>query len=377
MHESVIINNATIVDKSSGYVDKKMNIYIENGTIKTVSENKILKENVKTFDAEGMLVSPGFIDIHTHVYKQTNLGIDADVVGISKGVTSVFDAGSSGGKNVEHFIDTDIADNKTQIFVLLNIAKEGLIQERYEIADLDNIDEQLVCNAVEKYPNIIKGIKARASASTVGKLGIKPIEIAKKIATKVNLPLMIHIGNYPPRLSQVLDLMTEGDIVTHSYHGKKNGILSDDENIRKAKAAKDRGVLFDIGHGTSSFNFKVARKAFDMGFYPDLISTDIYKSNYEYPVVSLAVTLNKAMALGVNLQDCIQKVTTNPAKAFKLEGLGAIKPGFKGDLTIFRIEEKPVTYSDSDGNEIICNKNIDVLYTVKDGEILKLQGERI
>lgn len=375
MKNKLIIKNATILDINSGYKYEKRNIYIENGKIKKISDKEILIDGATYFDAEGYIVSPGFIDIHSHLYTATSLGIDADIVGINTGVTTIFDAGSCGPLNIDDFYESDIVKKTTDTYVLLNIAKTGLIKERYEIADLDNIDENLVYEAVKKYPNLIKGIKVRASASTVGTLGIKPIEIAKKIAIKAGLPLMVHIGNYPPKLDDVLDLLDKGDVVTHTYHGKVNGLLNNSKIIKKAIEAKNRGILWDVGHGTSSFNFNTAKIAFKQGFYPNTISTDIYKSNYKYPVKSLADTINKLIALGLSVEECITKVTTNPSKVFNINGVGAIKIDYKADLTIFKIENKKLIYNDSDENKITSNMGIKVLYTVKNGEIYELQGE--
>ncbi|WP_066505823.1 amidohydrolase/deacetylase family metallohydrolase [Abyssisolibacter fermentans] len=374
MKEKLIIKNATILDIDSGYKYEKRNIYIENGKIKKILDKEILIDGAKYFDAEGYIVSPGFIDIHSHLYTATSLGIDADTVGISTGVTTIFDAGSCGPLNIDDFYKKNIINNTTDTYVLLNIAKTGLIKERYEIADLNNIDEELIYETVKKYPNLIKGIKARASASTVGTLGITPIEIAKKIAIKAGLPLMVHIGNYPPKLDDVLNLLDKGDVVTHTYHGKVNGLLNDSKIIQKAIEAKSRGVFWDVGHGTSSFNFNTANKAFNQGFYPDTISTDIYKQNYKYPVKSLADTINKIISLGLSVEECITKVTSNPAKVFNLNNVGAIKIDYKADLTVFKIENKKLIYNDSDGNEITSNMGIKVLYTVKNGEIYELQG---
>ncbi|MTI46274.1 amidohydrolase/deacetylase family metallohydrolase [Sporosalibacterium faouarense] len=374
MRDCLLIKSGTLLDVESGFKYLKKDIYIEDGIIKEIGDDLLdFKDNCSILQLDGEIVSPGFIDIHTHVYNGAGLGIDPDIVGIKSGVTTLFDAGSSGAKNFKDFYEGTIEKSKTGVISLLNIAYSGLEQLRYEIADPKNIIIEATKNVVEENRDYIKGIKARASASTVGDLGIKPIEIAKQVASDLGIPLVVHIGNYPPKIEDVLKLMDSGDVITHCFHGKPNGLLNENGDIKdETLEALKRGVLFDIGHGTSSFNFNIAEKAISKGFYPHIISTDIYKQNYNGPVYSLPVTINKMMALGMSLEDCISKVTTVPANTFNLNNIGMLNRGYKADITIFKINNSPMELEDSEGNVRETNKHIEVKYAIKNGELNRL-----
>lgn len=373
LKKNMLIKGGELLDIKSGYRYDRKDILIENGIIKEI-QNDINSDGYQVLNLNGQIVLPGFIDIHTHVYfGKTSLGIDPDIIGIHTGTTTVFDAGSSGADNFDDFYKNVISKSQTRVFSLINIARTGLKKDRYELADLNNLDIGALKDTVDRNRDYIKGIKARASKSAVGEMGIKPIEIAKKAASLVGLPLVVHIGHYPPHVEDVLNLLDRGDVITHCFHGKSNGLMNADGSIKyEAINAKKRGVLFDIGHGTESFNFNTAKRAIGNGFYPDIISTDIYLENYKGPVHSLAITMTKIMESGIGLEECVSKVTSVPADNFKLDKLGMLKEGYIGDLTIIHLDPKPIELVDSDKNVIHANKQIIVDYVVKDGQVTKL-----
>ncbi|MGF7057818.1 amidohydrolase/deacetylase family metallohydrolase [Brassicibacter mesophilus] len=374
MTNSILIKGGKLLDISSGYNFTRKDICINNGLITEIEDDISSVESINTIYLDDEIVAPGFIDIHTHVYKGTALGVEPDEVGIKRGVTTIFDAGSSGPKNFEDFFSKNIKDSTTSVFSLLNIAYNGLENLRYELSDMNNIRVDKVKEIVNIRKDYIKGIKARASATTVGELGIKPIELAKKVASDLKLPLVVHIGNYPPYIDDVLDILDKGDVVTHCYHGKANGLLDEKGDLKKStQNAIKRGVCFDIGHGTSSFNFNTAKKAISQGFYPDIISTDIYKDNINGPVYSLETTINKLIGLGIDIDSALSKVTAVPADIFKLQGYGRIEKGFLGDLTIFSIKDEVKILTDSDGNSIETNKHIKTSHVIKSGEIFEIE----
>lgn len=373
MSTRLIIKGGKLLDLDNNYHYTAKDIFIENGFIKKIAD-EINEENAEVLNLNGEIIAPGFIDMHTHVYPdKTSLGIDPDIIGVQTGTTTVFDAGSSGTANFEHFLHHVVFKSDTRVFSLLNIASQGLAEGGHELTDLKNINKEAVQETVERNRCYIKGIKARASASVVGELGIKPIYIAKQTASSLKLPLVVHIGNYPPHIEEVLNILDKGDIITHCFHGKPNGLFDEDGKLKKeTEAAAERGVLFDIGHGTASFNFNIAKNGIKQGFYPSSISTDIYIHNYKGPVYSLAVTMSKMLNLGLTLEDCVTKVTTSPAANFRLDRLGGIKKGYYGDLTIFDIDSEQVKYIDSDGNCLVGNKSIKVIYVIYNGKVKKL-----
>lgn len=244
-----------------------------------------------------------------------------------------------------------------------------------ELSDMKNIDKEKIKESLEKYSEIIVGLKARASASVVKENGIKPIAEGKKIASELEVPLVVHIGNAPPKIEEVLELLGKGDIATHCYNNKVNGLVREGKVIPEVREAIKRGVLFDIGHGSESFSLDTAEVGIKEGFEANIISTDIYSKNIITPVGSLENTMNKMLYLGWSVEKCVEKVTYEPARAFKLKGLGELKEGYMGDLTIFDIVENgKLELKDSVNKVIITEKYIKTKYVFIKDELIKREG---
>ncbi|MEG0166080.1 amidohydrolase/deacetylase family metallohydrolase [Anaerorhabdus sp.] len=337
----------------------KKDILIENDMITKIEEN--IQENVdELIDATNCYVSPGFIDIHTHCYPIGDLGLDPDILGIQRWTSTIVDAGTAGVGNFEDFYEHAIKKSKTRVFSLLNVSTQGLAA-KHELNDMSKINEKKIYEVVKQYPDVIIGLKARASQSVVQDLDIEPIRKATEIAHSIHIPLMIHIGNYPPHLEDVLNCMDQGDIVTHAYHGKVGNILSNNETaiIKEAIDARKRGVLFDIGHGSASFSSKTYKCAMNLGFDCDLISSDLHRENYEGPVYSLIDVVSKIINCGEYFVDAIDKVTKVPARHFGLDKLGEIKVGNYGDIFVFKMREVEEEVVDSMGDKILLHTKIE------------------
>ena len=346
-----IIKNAKVISPADGYFDKILDIVVRDGKIAAIGEN-LEEEGLEIYDARGQWVSPGFIDIHVHCFPFAVLGIEPDMLGLERGATTVLDAGTSGCNNYEDCFENYIKTAKTKIFTLINVSKEGL-KELHELNDMNKIDEDTLLHCIAKHRKNIVGIKARASGSVVGQMGLKPIVKAKEIADKAQLPLVVHVGNYPPALGEVLDILGENDVVTHAFHGKNGGILDEHGKvIKEALVARQRGVKFDIGHGAASFSFVVFQKALKEGFDTDLISTDLHKENYLGPVYNIMNVITKMVNCGESFENAITKVTSAPADHFKLDHLGHIRVGDIADLSIFELVDCNEVAQDSMGQDI-------------------------
>ena len=365
----MLIKNGVLIDKNNGFHLSRKDVRTENGLIKEIADNIVPYENEEILDIKGMIAAPGFTDIHTHVYHgKTAIGIDPDRVGVEQGVTAVVDAGTSGADTFEDFYERIIKNAKTRVYAFLNIASPGLA-DLHELNDLSNIEFDKIKETVEKYKDTIVGIKARASGSVVGENGIEPIRMAKEISKKLGLPIMVHIGNAPPKVEEVLNLMEKGDIITHCFHNKVNNLIREIGILPEAKAAKERGVLFDVGHGNASFSFDTGAKGIKEGFIPDFLSTDIYDKNIEKPVKSQINTLNKMLYLGLSLEDCVDKVTKEPAKALSLPDTGEIKTGYKADFTIFKLVDDFTELTDSVDKTVRQKPYIKGKYSIVGGNI--------
>ncbi len=317
-------------------------------------------------------VSAGWIDSHVHCYPASPIYHDEpDRVGIDGGVTTVVDAGSTGADQVDDFYRL-ARTAKTRVYALLNIARTGIVTQD-ELADMARIDKPLAAAAIARHPGFIIGIKARISSSVVGANGVKPLQRAKEIQRENgDLPLMVHIGNNPPDLGRIADLLTAGDIITHCYNGKPNRILTPAGELRASvRRALERGVHLDVGHGTASFSFEVARLAIAQGIYPHTISSDIYcRNRINGPVHGLAAVMSKFFTLGMTLPQVIDCVTQHAAGMLRLTQKGRLEPGFDADLTLFEVRRAPCVFTDAQGLSVDGEQQLIPLAAVVAGECL-------
>lgn len=365
MYDLVIRNGRTIRGE-------RLEIAVTDGKISEVAAVVSGRGQKELTLAPGELLSAGWIDDHVHCFEEMDLYYDyPDAIGVEKGVTTVIDAGTTGAENVGRFYQLAKAA-KTNVYALVNISKYGIV-EQDELADLTKVQSQLVAEALKQYPDFIVGIKARMSRTVIGDNGIKPLLMAKEIqAANEKLPLMVHIGSNPPELADILAVMEKKDVLTHCFNGKPNGILDQQTDCIKdfAKEAYERGVIFDIGHGTDSFNFHVAEKALAAGIKCHSISTDIYIRNRQNgPVYDMATTLEKLHLVGYSWEEIIDKITLAPAENFNLAKKGRLQPGMDADLTIFTITDGQKQLIDSNGNVRTTAEVIQPVKTIIGGRI--------
>src|SRR5699024_10133195 len=345
-----IIKNATLTN------GQKCNIVIDNQKISAITADDCDDGTIIALP-DGVYVSPGWIDIHTHSFpKYEPYCAYPDDVGYKTGVTTVVDAGSSGANDIDEF---HALANKsiTRVFSFLNISSVGL-KISNELADLSLISYSAIEKALAKYPDMIVGLKARMSASVFGMNGLEPLKIGKRVSRLIKKPLMVHIGAAPPQLQDILSYLDQGDIITNCFKEKAdNHIFSNQPEINKRLTeAIERGVYLDIGHGSSSFSYNIAQRAKEKNIPFHSISTDIYEKNQRHgPVYDLATTLSKFLALGYSLERVIQSVTVTPAKMINKPNIGSLKTGALADLTFFTIEKTRMALNDSMGQTLNVN----------------------
>ena len=362
----LLIKNAKTV------TGEKINIAIKHKKIVYVGQGLPKDKAAKTIDLKGnSYASFGWIDCHVHCYSNMELYGDCpDEIGVKTGVATVIDAGSCGADAMPEFYK--LANKaSTNIYAMLNISRVGLISQD-ELSNMENIDHDLALNIFDNYPNFIVGLKARMSKTVIGNNGIEPLHKALSLSKDTALPLMVHIGSNPPLLADTLSLLGYGHIVTHCFNGKANGILDADTGKIKKEAhqAYERGVAFDVGHGTDSFNFNVAEKALAEGIKATSISTDIYSRNrINGPVYNMSTTIEKLLHVGYTLEEAIEKVTIAPAELFGLSKKGRLQEGQDGDITIFDMEHGEKTLTDSNGAMRTISLQIKPRYTIVGGSL--------
>ena len=360
MNKVNIIKNAMVVDVTNG-TSAKRTLYIRDGKFVDATE----ETGAAVIDVEGCYAAPGFVDSHVHVFmNHAAIFIEADTVGVQQGVLTVVDAGSTGIRDFPYFEKEVIQAKETDVRFFLNIARSGLCDGQNELSNMDDLMtvEELL-NFKHLHGRQLVGLKVRMSSSVVQESGIKPLIYARELSDQVGLPLMIHIGNAPPGLDEILNLLKKGDIVTHCFHGKPGGISDYPEEFR---SAVQRGVHFDLGHGAASFSSKAMLQVREIGFVDFSISTDLYGENYITPVGSLMDTMSKLLAMGYTVEDLTRRVTALPRSFLNLPA-AKIETGQPADLTLFRIVEKPRELVDAEGVRIPVDRYFYPAASIKQG----------
>ena len=310
----------------------------------------------KIIDCKNSYLSPGWSDLHVHIwYGGSDVSIRANEAGFKRGVTTLVDAGSAGEATFHGLKEYVIDRQRETIKAFINIGSIGLVacNRIPELIDERFIDIDRTLKVIEENKDIICGIKVRASGVIVGSWGITPVQIARKVAEIAKLPMMVHIGEPPPTLNQIFDLLRPGDVVTHCFNGKNPGSISDSPQIfANAKRLAEEGVFMDVGHVAASYNFEVAKEAIDNGLKPYSISTDLHGWNLHGPVYDLATTVSKLYAAGLSLEECVNAISYNPRNFLDLENAASLSVGSKADFTIFDIDDCDELVSDSQGNDI-------------------------
>ncbi|MER9679126.1 amidohydrolase/deacetylase family metallohydrolase [Mesorhizobium sp. M0184] len=325
----------------------------KDGRIAETGSTIAVGDDVKMLDANGAFLSPGWTDLHVHVwYGGTDISLRPQQCGAARGVTTMVDAGSAGEANFHGFREFIIEPARENIYAFLNIGSIGLVacNRVSELIDMRSIDIDRTIATVEANRDVIVGLKVRASHVITGGWDLTPVRLAKKLGRILKLPLMVHVGEPPPLYDDVLGLLSEGDIVTHCFNGKAGGsIIEDDDLYRLAEDAARRGIVLDVGHGGASFSFDVARAALERGLPPKTISTDLHNRSLDGAVWDMATTMSKLLSLGMAFEDVVTASTTAPRRAIRLPADGLLEKGRPAEFTLFDLVEAELTVKDSQG----------------------------
>jgi len=319
-------------------------------------------------DLRGAWVSPAWIDLHVHCYYgATWLSLRPEQVGPATGVGLAVDCGSAGEANFTGFREYIAAPQPFPILAFLNISTIGLVaaDRVSELLAPVVLDPQRTVACVERHPELIRGIKIRASGEVVGALGMAPVRVAKAVASSVQLPLVVHIAEAPPALDEILDVLEPGDVLTHCFTGRITTSLARHErHFRRVAEFAAAGLVLDIGHGQGSFDYRVARHAIDRGLLPTTISTDLHIGCVWGPAWDLATTMSKLMALGMEVDDVVERVAVNPARVLRLPAWGAVMPGAPARFTVFEVADGEENLPDAFGGTLAVGRFFEPRYTV-------------
>lgn len=339
-------------------------LLLQDGLIAAVGQvDSQRAQRATVIDARGAYVCPGFIDSHTHIFDHPLFKtgrLAADRIGVQQGVACCVDAGSFGATTVDAFPRFVHETQATRAYAFINIGSPGLPNvggghsSRPDLCDLPG-----VVKAFERHSDWLLGVKVLASQSHTEAFGEQAVKLARKAAELVDLPLMLHIGNAPPVIDDVLDLLRPGDIITHAYHGKIGGVLTYKNRVLPAfRAAVERGVYVDIGHGQASFSFRTCELALEQGMPVHSISSDLHAGNVNKYAFSLARTMSKLLALGLSIADVVRAVTATPAKMLQLDrrGFGTLSQGAPAHVTLFDINEDGHEVEDAEADKRIATR---------------------
>ncbi|HBN31309.1 MAG TPA: amidohydrolase/deacetylase family metallohydrolase [Rhodobacteraceae bacterium] len=379
MHD-ILIRGGKVIDPSQE-ISALRDVAVRDGKIVALCDPGTGGEARHSVDATDCIVTPGLIDLHVHVYNHVPIGLDPDQLSLGGGVTTMLDTGSAGSSNFDAFRRDCIDTARCQVLGLVNLSRAGLVaSELGELMDRRYADPDGVVRTIARHPDVAVGVKIRAGAHIIGKGkdGWDNLHEAIRAARESKTWLMVHIGECPMSIPELVNELSPGDVLTHCFKGGTTRVTDDLGQIfDDVRAAQERGVKFDVGHGAGSFQWDVVDAALANGFEPTTISTDLHRDNLHGPVFDMPTTMSKFLMLGVPMERVIEMSTTAPAKTLGLQDeIGTLKIGTQADVTVLEQIEGKFLFTDSYGTQRTGNTLLSAAATVLRGDLLPGGGGR-
>ena len=377
----LVIQGGTVIDPANG-IHARMDVGITAGKIARTALDLPVSPGTRVIDAAGLYVTPGLLDIHTHVYpfrpteKSYIESVNADAHLFSSGVTTTVDAGTAGWEHFLDFKETTLDRASVRILAFLNIARSGMVDAGSEQV-LADLEPRIAASLARAFPGIIVGIKSAHYWTRLPWDADHPawasVERAVEAGDLCELPVMVDFWPRPPERPYpelLLNKLRPGDIHTHvfaqqfpilSAQGKVNDFLFE---------ARARGVIFDLGHGAASFWFRQAVPAFRGGFSPDTLSTDLHMGNINGPVVGMQNILSKFLNIGMPLAEVIYRTTQRPAQVISRPDLGTLSPGAEADVAVFDLREGSFAFADCGQARMAGSHKLECRLTLRAGKVV-------
>jgi dihydroorotase len=366
----LLIKGGTVIDPVQ-HLHAQMDVAVKDGKILEVSKS-IPEGRARTvISAKDKIVTPGLVDLHVHCFDGFG-GVNADHYCLGRGSTAVVDCGSAGYPMIGGFVKYIVNAAPTRIFALVDIGAMGTVfGTKDSMKNLDWVNPTLTASAAEANRPAVVGIKVRLQQSIQGTNDLECLKRALAAAEKSRLPLMAHVSDPFSPLPDILKMMRKGDVVTHMYNGHPHGILdSNGKIVPEVLEARERGVIFDSAHGRSHFSFDVAEKALQQNFLPDTISTDLSEGNINGPVFDLPTTISKYLAIGMDIDEALERVTAKPAGVFDYGvPVGTLQQGSEADVSVFQLHEGNFELVDSDQQKRMGRQKLVNTATICRGEL--------
>lgn len=379
----ILIKNGHVIDPKN-QLDEVIDIAIKDQKIARVAKNIAAAEARKTIDAEGMVVSPGLVDIHGHHFYGTVphrylsnsfSALPPDGFTFRAGVTTVADAGGAGWRNFRQFKEQVIDRSRTRVLAFINIVGDGMSGVVPREQDQGDMDPKMTAMVARQFPEII-GVKIAHYRGHEW----DPYRKAAEAGTAANVPVMVDLGGADPALplaTLFLEILRPGDILTHMYgrnysgHGPKEAVIDESKNVRDHwRTAQNKGLIFDVGHGGGSFYYDIAVPATQQGFWPNTISTDLHTGSMNGGMKDMLNVVSKMMNLGMSLQEVIEASTWKPAQVIQREDLGHLTVGAEADLAIFSLHEGTFGFLDAAGESHTGTQKLEAEMTLRAGSIV-------
>jgi len=375
----LLLTGGTVLNPASG-IRQELDVAVKDGRIAALEAKLPRAQAKRVIEVPGCYVTPGLIDFHVHSFWGVNpYGCELDALCMSTGVTTAIDAGSSGPINFKGFRKLVYEPSKTRMIAFIALAQHGVLNDPGELEDLRFADPNAAAATVGESPDVGVGIKVRLHKKGVGQNGREALRLAIRAGEASKSPVMVHVGNTVVSMSEIADTLRRGDVITHCYTPQKPSIIDEQGKLLpEVRKAKERGVIFDVGHAGGHFDFNLVRRAMDEGIVPDIISSDLHGrlSQPGFGVVSdLLTTLTKFLPLGLMFDEIIARCTTNPARVIGWQDrIGTLEVGREADIAVLQLVNEPTKLRDSVGGEMTVNERIAARWTIRRGEVF--QGSR-
>jgi dihydroorotase len=368
----LVLRRAHVIDPKNN-VDGVRDVGIQGGKVALVAAEIASSRAAKSVDLTGLYLTPGLVDIHVHLYASTGVpdawagdnSIYPDGFSFRSGVTTMVDAGTAGWRNFEDFRTRVIDRAKTRVLALINIAGYGMTSNMVEQADFD---PEALAKLAGKHKDVVAGVKAAHYELP----DWKQIDAAVKAGTLANIPVMVDFGYFlaeRPYYQLVTSRLRPGDISTHMYRASVPWVGADGRLHPYLRQARERGVLFDVGHGGGSFVFRNAVPAVAQGFYPDAISTDLHVGSMNAAMMDMPTTMSKFLAMGMPLREVIARSTYRAAEVVRRGDLGHLSVGSPADIAVWRLDKGSFGFADASNGGLRGTQRLFCELTLMNGTV--------
>jgi dihydroorotase len=361
-------------------LNEKLDVGVTGDRVTAIQANLPRGNAKKVLDVAGCYVTPGLIDFHVHSYWGVNpYGCNLDSLCLATGVTTTMDAGSAGPVNFLGFRKLVYEPSKTRMLGFVALAQHGVLNTPGELLNLGFADSDGAAESVGNGRDIAVGIKVRMHKKSIGENSREALRLAFKAGEQTGTPIMVHVGDTAIGMDEIAATLRPGDVITHCYTPQKPSIIDEQGKLLpEVRKAKERGVIFDVGHAGGHFDFNLVQRAMGEGIVPDIISSDLHGKLAQpgFGVVGdLPMVLTKFLPLGLSLEQIIANCTVNAARAVGWQDrIGSLEVGREADIAVLQVLDDPVMLRDSVGAEKLHRQRIAARWTIRAGEVFESRG---